>query len=256
MGDPFTRYEYGLARLLESLGREHSRYQEALSYQHQLVENIERARRYGDTAEHKADSRRILDQLNSLALATIGQSFNELAGIPVGGDLAALPPPAERLSDSSPPKQPSVNAIFQGPVQARDIVFGNQTTNNIANFHGRVGAVYYNGDPLVNNQAAPVDPGLQARLNELRVQLRAIVPSALADAGMQQIALLEQALNMPSPTRMAAVLDWVRAYLPSQARAFEGVIRHPAVMHKIMSAGAAVIAEFRSRFGEQGNEEL
>lgn len=76
--DPFTLYEIGLHNLLSQLGSQHPRYTEALSYDQQLRENIERSRRFRDTETRRSERAETIDQLNELSLATLGTSFNEL----------------------------------------------------------------------------------------------------------------------------------------------------------------------------------
>jgi len=77
----FTQYEVGLVRLLEQLGKEHSRYTEALTIQTRLLENIRQARLYGDHPASSAERARIVGSLNRLAMDTVGKSFNELCGL-------------------------------------------------------------------------------------------------------------------------------------------------------------------------------
>lgn len=76
--DIFSAYENGLNRMLAHLGPAHARYSEALDYQQRLTENISRARRFGDTNLRQADRAEIIDQLNELALATMGNPFNKV----------------------------------------------------------------------------------------------------------------------------------------------------------------------------------
>ncbi|MCB8924091.1 MAG: phosphotransferase [Ardenticatenaceae bacterium] len=76
--DIFSVYENGLNRMLAQVGPDHPRYSEVLVYQQRLTENISRARRFGDTNLRQADRAEIIDQLNELALATMGVSFNKL----------------------------------------------------------------------------------------------------------------------------------------------------------------------------------
>jgi hypothetical protein len=76
--DSFTTYEHGLQKLLDQLGPAHPAYADALLYQQRLTENIQRARRFGDTASRRADRAEVIDQLNALALVTLHQSFNDL----------------------------------------------------------------------------------------------------------------------------------------------------------------------------------
>lgn len=83
MSDVLTTYETGLSLLLKRLGQEHPRYAEALVLQSRLLENLAQARRYGDTQTRRAERAEIIDQLNRLALQTLGTSFNDLAQEPV-----------------------------------------------------------------------------------------------------------------------------------------------------------------------------
>jgi hypothetical protein len=76
--DTFAAYEQGLQNLLDQLGPTHPAYTDALLYQQRLSENIQRARRFGDTASRRADRAEVIDQLNALTLATLHQSFNDL----------------------------------------------------------------------------------------------------------------------------------------------------------------------------------
>jgi hypothetical protein len=76
--DFLTSYEVAMHKLLERLGRNHPRYGEALVYEQRLYENIAATRRYKNTSEREADRLEVIDRLNSLALETIGVSFNEL----------------------------------------------------------------------------------------------------------------------------------------------------------------------------------
>ncbi len=79
MSSVFREYESGLGRLLESLGRNHPRYTEALTLQARLLENLGSVRLYGDTETRRAERAQILDSLNRLALEEVGESFLELA---------------------------------------------------------------------------------------------------------------------------------------------------------------------------------
>jgi hypothetical protein len=76
--DSFTAYENGLQQLLNQLGLNHPAYDDALTFQQRLTENIQRARRFGDTASRRADRAEVIDQLNALTLNTLGTSFNDL----------------------------------------------------------------------------------------------------------------------------------------------------------------------------------
>jgi len=76
--DSLSSYETGLGELLYQMGQDHPRYSETLGYEQRLREIIDRARRYGDTDTRKAERSEIIDQLNKLALSTIGTTFNKL----------------------------------------------------------------------------------------------------------------------------------------------------------------------------------
>ncbi len=78
MADILTSYETGFSLLLKRLGHGHSRYAEALTLQARLLENLGRTRRYGDTETNRAERAQVVDALNSLAIASLGKSFNDL----------------------------------------------------------------------------------------------------------------------------------------------------------------------------------
>jgi len=78
MGDEFTPYEIGLTRLLEKLGEEHRRYIEALTFQSRLLNNIAKAREYGDALQLQHDRAQIVKALNQLAQEELRISFNKL----------------------------------------------------------------------------------------------------------------------------------------------------------------------------------
>jgi tetratricopeptide (TPR) repeat protein len=67
-----------LADVFDRLGRDHPSYEEALIYQHRLVENLDQANHYGETETLRAERARIVYELNSLALAALGVPFTEL----------------------------------------------------------------------------------------------------------------------------------------------------------------------------------
>jgi len=76
--DSLSSYETGLGELLYQMGQDHPRYSKALVYEQRLREIIDRIRRYGDTDTRKAERSEIIDQLNELALSTVGTTFNKL----------------------------------------------------------------------------------------------------------------------------------------------------------------------------------
>lgn len=76
--DLFAPLEIGLEQAGEKIGDKHARYSDFLLYDSRLRENIRRSRRFGNTADRQAERAEIIDQLNELALSTLGVSFNEL----------------------------------------------------------------------------------------------------------------------------------------------------------------------------------
>jgi len=103
MIDAFTPYERGLEGFQQKLDKQHARLPEFLNYAHQLRTNIRQARQDGDTPSLIADRNRIVKQLNTLALETMGVSFNELCEL--GRDESMLTIPTER-PDTPPPSSP------------------------------------------------------------------------------------------------------------------------------------------------------
>lgn len=81
MPDAFDRYEEGLARLLKRLKKEHPRYAEALTLRSRLQENIDQARRYGDTATRRSERAQIVDMLNQLAIDALDMSFHDFCSM-------------------------------------------------------------------------------------------------------------------------------------------------------------------------------
>lgn len=77
-------YDSGLQHLLNRIPPHHPRHAEALVYQQRLTENIDQARRHGDTEISRSERSRIIEQLNDLAQDTVGESFNTLCGMDGG----------------------------------------------------------------------------------------------------------------------------------------------------------------------------
>jgi tetratricopeptide (TPR) repeat protein len=78
MADILTSYETGFSLLLKRMGHGHPHYAEALTLQARLLENLGRARRYGDTETNRTERAEVVDMLNSLAMASLGKSFDDL----------------------------------------------------------------------------------------------------------------------------------------------------------------------------------
>ena len=76
--DSFANYENGLEKLLAQLDPNSQDYNDALVQQARLTENINRARRFGDTGDGQAGRAEIIDRLNAISLDVLGVSFNKL----------------------------------------------------------------------------------------------------------------------------------------------------------------------------------
>ncbi len=91
MSDAFTPYERGLREFQRQLGERHERLLDFLNYDHQLLMNIRQAREDGDTPTLSAERNRIVRQLNTLALETVGVSFNEICGLRRSESVLTMP---------------------------------------------------------------------------------------------------------------------------------------------------------------------
>ena len=76
--DTYTRYEIGLERFEKELGVQHPDYLTFATQQTMLQEQIDFARRMGDTEDRAMRRTETIDRLNRLALATLGKSFSSL----------------------------------------------------------------------------------------------------------------------------------------------------------------------------------
>lgn len=76
--DIYTTYEVGLRNLLNRLGKSHTLYMDALTYEKRLIENITWCRQHGDTQPRQSERTQLLDQLNSIANDALTISFEAL----------------------------------------------------------------------------------------------------------------------------------------------------------------------------------
>ncbi len=76
--DAYTPFERGLERFMTQITSNSPYHSEALVYQHRLQENINNARRFGDTLTRQAERAEVIDQLNRLTLSVLNVSFNDL----------------------------------------------------------------------------------------------------------------------------------------------------------------------------------
>lgn len=81
--DTFKRYENGLRRLLERMGKTHPRRVEALTLEARLKENISGELLHGSSDTRSAERSEIIYALNKLAVEATSTSFNELAGLSI-----------------------------------------------------------------------------------------------------------------------------------------------------------------------------
>jgi len=73
----YSLYEAGVHELLSRIGPKHRLYSNALVYQERLHENIKQSRSQ-DTDALQAERRRIINELNKLAVCVLGTSLSEL----------------------------------------------------------------------------------------------------------------------------------------------------------------------------------
>jgi|GEM_PF-4343352 len=78
MKDPFQAYKKGMARLLETMGKNHPREAEARTLQRRLEENIWKAQTIGDDDGSRARRAEILYNLDQFAKEEINQNFDQL----------------------------------------------------------------------------------------------------------------------------------------------------------------------------------
>ena len=79
--DIFSPFEIGLERLLEQMSQDHELIFDFMVCQARLAENIRCSRRFGDASDRQAERAEIIEQLNGLALLTLGISFDELCRV-------------------------------------------------------------------------------------------------------------------------------------------------------------------------------
>lgn len=80
MSDPYTPYETGLSAFLNRVDKDWSHYVDVLTLEARLRENLDKTRKYGDTAQLQHERAQILANLNRLTLDALGTSFNALSG--------------------------------------------------------------------------------------------------------------------------------------------------------------------------------
>ena len=155
MSDIYTPYETGLRALLERLGHDHVRYDEALVYQHRLTENIKAARRYGDTETRRAERAEIVDRLNGLALDSLGVSYSALCRSEEGAQDTAPP-----LGEATTRIDTGGGAYVAGNVTVQGGDFVGQDQTNTKSTKKEVGRVSIPADyyprPTVPTEGQPL----------------------------------------------------------------------------------------------------
>jgi formylglycine-generating enzyme required for sulfatase activity len=78
MSTKFINYRIGIKKLLDTLGQEHPKYLDALTFETRLSENLHDVEAYGDSENSRSTRNQIISGINKLALQTIQKNFNEL----------------------------------------------------------------------------------------------------------------------------------------------------------------------------------
>jgi hypothetical protein len=103
---------------------------------------------------------------------------------------------------------------------------------------------------------APAELSEQERLvlaqafADVQDQIRAVVAPETAEAALERLGELEEAVGAPEPdlSTMEYVSGWFAKNLPSLAGAITGIVVHPVVGKMVSAAGEALTAEFKRRF--------
>ncbi len=93
--DPYTGYELGTNVLKGRLTRDHADFPTLLVYEQRLGENIRAAQYFGDDATRRAERNQIIANLNDMAVAELGVSFNDLCSEAMAAPIT-LPPAQEQ----------------------------------------------------------------------------------------------------------------------------------------------------------------
>jgi len=119
--DLWRQYESGLKQLLTKLGSDHLRSTELLILERRLLENLARARLYGDTSTSHIERAQILDALDRLALETVGRKFLALPSDSTAETVAFTQGPVEAVSFTRDPATGTIAFVHHEP-----IVIGNR----------------------------------------------------------------------------------------------------------------------------------
>ncbi|NJN67691.1 MAG: hypothetical protein HC884_13765 [Chloroflexaceae bacterium] len=81
--DPDTYYRRGLLALLNRMGRDHPRYDEAVGYQQHLLAAVQEMQRHGDSPARQHTREALIAHLDTLASSVVSYSFDELCQLNV-----------------------------------------------------------------------------------------------------------------------------------------------------------------------------
>jgi len=258
MCDIVIRYEEGLARLLERLGKRHPRYTEALTLQTRLLENTTQCRRYGDTETARAERAQIVDMLNRLALETLGEDFNSI--IRTSCDGVPSPQPCGHASYVDN-RSGGVYFDGEGHIQIQgDVVGGDQVKSTHETcFHSSVtGPVHSgSGDIRVGSIRVDADASLESLMASVHQAIAEGVPRAQRLRATERSTDLFDSISKGEPDLelMESILDWFRRHRPFVAQAIERALLHPAVMRTIECTHDLTAIEFQRRLGLMSDEE-
>lgn len=95
---------------------------------------------------------------------------------------------------------------------------------------------------------------LRQLLADLKTQVEAQAAPEKKDAALERVAELQEAITAQKPdlTTLEYVSAWFARNLPKLAGAVTSVVIHPIVGKLVEAAGEGLAADFRRRFGIQG----
>ena len=113
--DNYSHYEVGMEALRQQVPATHPRAQDLHTYEHQLRDNIEQARLYGDNPTSQNERADLIDQLDALTRQVLDQSFTRLCKL----HLPPSPPPPSPRAD---PLRPSHECNSLVPVAVGTVI--------------------------------------------------------------------------------------------------------------------------------------
>lgn len=178
--DPYTGYELGINVLKGRLTRDHADFPTLLVYEQRLGENIRAAQYFGDDATRRAERNQIIANLNDMALADLGVSFNDLCSEALAAPITL-----------SPAQEQALQALTHYVDQFRHaddefIEYMDSVTNDALDALSRINQAVTAGDLTTARQehaafVATYEPELRRARETIR---------AMSDTGNQLIDLL------------------------------------------------------------------